>query len=69
MAQDFYATFGIGDDDKHIGTLDSDGVSLAAIQGLHEIVQEKEAEIAAQRAVINDLLDRIEAIEGMLGCD
>ena len=34
MAQDFHAAFGLGDDDKHIVTIDADGVALAAVQGL-----------------------------------
>jgi trimeric autotransporter adhesin len=33
MAQDFHAAFQVGDDDKHITTVDADGVALAAIQG------------------------------------
>jgi len=45
MAQDFYAAFGIGPDDKHIATVDADGVALAAIQGLNQIVREKDAKI------------------------
>jgi hypothetical protein len=36
MAQDFYAAFGVGPDDKHIATVDESGVALAAIQGLNE---------------------------------
>jgi hypothetical protein len=35
MAQDFYAAFGLGLDNKHIGTIDEGGVALAAIQGLY----------------------------------
>jgi hypothetical protein len=46
MAQDFYAAFAVGADNKHIATVDADGVALAAIQGLNEIIQEKESEIA-----------------------
>jgi hypothetical protein len=34
MAQDFYAAFGLGPDDRHITTIDADGVALAAIQAL-----------------------------------
>ena len=45
MAQDFHAAFGIGPDDKHIATVDADGVALAAIQGLNEKV-----EVGSQRA-------------------
>jgi hypothetical protein len=45
MAQDFAAAFGVGEDDKHISTIDADGVSLAAIQGLYQMVQEKDQRI------------------------
>ncbi|HZY42592.1 MAG TPA: tail fiber domain-containing protein, partial [Anaerolineae bacterium] len=46
MAQDFAAAFNVGEDDKHITTIDADGVSLAAIQGLYQIVQEKDHRIS-----------------------
>ena len=45
MAQDFYATFGLGSDDKSISTIDPAGVSLAAIQGLYQVVQDKDRRI------------------------
>ena len=45
MAQDFAAAFGVGEDNTHISTIDADGVSLAAIQGLYQIVQEKDQRI------------------------
>ncbi len=32
MAQDFRAAFGLGEDEKHISTLDEGGVALAAVQ-------------------------------------
>ena len=48
MSQDFYAAFRVGPDDKHIATVDADGVAFAAIQGLNEIVQEQNAELAAK---------------------
>jgi len=35
MAQDFRSAFGLGEDSKHIDTIDSEGVALAAIQGLY----------------------------------
>jgi len=35
LAQDFFAAFGLGEDDKHITTIDADGVALAAIQALY----------------------------------
>jgi hypothetical protein len=35
MAQDFYAAFHVGEDDRHITSIDEDGVALAAIKALH----------------------------------
>ncbi len=40
MAQDFHAAFGVGEDDRHITTIDANGVALAAIQQLHRTQQE-----------------------------
>jgi hypothetical protein len=46
MAQDFYAAFAVGPDDKHISTVDADGVALAAIQGLAQENQELKSQIS-----------------------
>jgi hypothetical protein len=48
MAQDFYRAFGIGEDDRHISSIDEDGVALAAIKALHR-------ENVALRASLNEL--------------
>ena len=70
MAQDFYAAFGLGEDDKHINTLDPDGVALAAIQGLYELVKEKEAEIARLQqekdTQVAELEARLAALEALV---
>ena len=47
MAQDFAAAFGLGQDDRHIFPLDAAGVALAAIQGLHGLVQTQTAWLAS----------------------
>ncbi len=52
MAQDFYDSFSVGEDDKHISTVDADGISLAAIQGLYSIVQDQEAKIDSLEAQV-----------------
>jgi hypothetical protein len=73
MAEDFYAAFGLGADDKHIAINDSAGVALVAIQGLHKLVEEKEAEIrrldeavARKDAELEDLSERLDRIESRL---
>jgi hypothetical protein len=41
-----------GQDERYISTVDGDGVALAAIQGLHELVKEQQAEIERMRAAM-----------------
>jgi hypothetical protein len=73
MAQDFYATFGLGQDDKHIATIDLDGVALAAIQALDQRSQEQaariqalEAENATRQQQIDELVTRLAALEALM---
>jgi hypothetical protein len=58
MAQDFKASFGVGETDTGITTVDADGVALAAIQGLNRKLEEKEARIA-------ELERRLAALEAL----
>jgi hypothetical protein len=59
MAQDFYAAFRLGDSERHITTIDADGVALAAIQGLA-------AENAALQAQVEALVEQNAAFEARL---
>jgi hypothetical protein len=59
-AQDFYAAFGLGDDDTTINTADAHGVALAAIQGLN---RKLEAENRLLRAQLASLEQRLAALE------
>lgn len=61
MAQDFKAAFNLGEDDKHIGAGDGIGVALAAIKGLHEMVQEKDARIATLESRMANLEKQLTA--------
>lgn len=67
VAQDFYAAFGLGSDDKSIAVVDADGVALAAIQGLNRKLEEKENEIrrlmTAQQRQIDALMAEIAALK------
>jgi trimeric autotransporter adhesin len=49
MAQDFHAAFGVGPDERHITTVDADGVALAAIQGLNRKLEASRRENAELR--------------------
>jgi len=55
-AQDFSKAFGLGSSDTSISLVDRDGVALAAIQGLNEIIKERDAQIS-------DLEARLDALE------
>ena len=55
LAEDFYAAFGLGEDEKYINTVDVEGVALAAIQGLYQLVREQEDQMMAQQGRIATL--------------
>ncbi len=63
MAQDFRSAFEVGKDDKHIHSVDANGVALAAIQALYHEVDEKDSQIAAQQQQIAALEARLAALE------
>ena len=67
MAQDFHKAFGLGGSDKSIATVDADGVALAAIQGLHQIVKDKDAKIGALEKLNAAMQRKLAAIEKRLG--
>lgn len=50
MAQDFYAAFGLGNDNRSIGTVDADGVALAGIKALEERTRNLAAELENLKA-------------------
>lgn len=69
MAQDFFRAFGLGDSDRSINSVDAQGVAFAAIQGLHQIVKEKDAEIAKLAAaqsvaatLLRDLAEQVKLL-------
>jgi outer membrane murein-binding lipoprotein Lpp len=77
MAEEFHDTFGLGEDNEHIASLDTGGVALAAIQGLADRLDEKDerieeledeaetarAEAAAAREENDRLRERLAAVE------
>lgn len=49
MAQDWQASFGLGDDDRTICCTDANGVALVAIQALHRELADLRREVAELR--------------------
>jgi hypothetical protein len=70
MAQDFHAAFGLGEDDKHIATVDAAGVALAAIQGLNEKLEQrleqKQTEITELTQAVNELKQLVGSLADQL---
>jgi hypothetical protein len=58
MGQDFYSIFNVGTDEKHIAPIDEGGVALAAIQGLNQKLEQKDAEIQK----LNRRLEKLEQL-------
>lgn len=72
-AQDFRAAFDLGNDDKVIGTVDADGVALAAAQALEARTASLRSEndalraaVAAQGAELADLKERMARLEALV---
>lgn len=55
MAEDFYALFGLGADEKGIASLDTAGVALASIKALSKMVDEKTILIDQQQTTLKTL--------------
>jgi hypothetical protein len=66
MAQDFYAAFGLGEDDKHITTVDEGGIALAAIQGLNQKMEDRLKEKDAEIEKLKAKADKVDALEQQL---
>ena len=73
MAQDLHAAYGLGDSDRTITTIDGIGISMAAIQGLYQMVTEVQAEnrdlrsaVEQKDAVISTLQSETEQLKQRL---
>ena len=71
MAQDLREAFALGHDERHIASVDADGVALAAIQGLNEKleaeVKEKDAALIRLQKENQALAKRLTTIEQAIG--
>jgi hypothetical protein len=66
MAQDFYASFGLGADERHIATVDEGGVALAAIQGLNQKLTEELKRRDTANAELKRNLDELKQLVNSL---
>jgi hypothetical protein len=62
MAEDFYAVFKVGTNDKSIGVQDLASVALAAAKAL----EERTAELQAKTAEVDELRSRVMSLEERL---
>jgi len=63
MAQDFYASFGVGEDNRHITSIDEDGVALAAIKALDATLAGKSVQIAVLHRRADAMQSRLSKLE------
>ena len=66
MAQDFFATFKVGEGEKTITTIDPDGVALAAIQGLNEELKDRDAKIDSLQQQLRQQQAQIDGLKKLL---
>jgi uncharacterized protein YceH (UPF0502 family) len=66
MAQDFHAAFGVGEDDRHITTVDEGGVALAAIQGLNEKLEARSEKLEAENAELKQAVAELKQMVSQL---
>jgi hypothetical protein len=63
IAEEFYATFGFGGNQKYISTVDADGVALAAIKALYEENIDLKNQLETQNELLKQVLDRLGKLE------
>ena len=66
MAQDFRAAFNLGKDDKTLHTVDAQGVTMAAIQGLHRLSLEQQAQIQMLQEKLKQQQKQITALKQLV---
>ena len=66
MAQDFYSAFQLGHTETGISSIDSSGVALGAIQGLHQVIEQKDSQIQALQEQLQQQEARLQALEDAL---
>jgi tetrahydromethanopterin S-methyltransferase subunit H len=65
-AQCYFKTIALGVGDKTISAMDSSGVALAVIEGLHKMLKDKDAKLDALESATSQGREKIAAIEKRL---
>ncbi len=63
FAEDLHRAFGLGTDSTSIGTIDMDGVNLAAVKALEQRTRDLQQQLSAKDREIADLRQRLERLE------
>jgi hypothetical protein len=66
MAQDFRAAFNLGADDKHIDMVDANGVTMASIQALYQVMLEKDRQNEQLAGEVRQLRAQMRAQQAQL---
>lgn len=66
MAQDFAQAFRLGEDDRHIATIDPDGIALAGIQALDNRTTDQQDRIGKLEKENEELRERLKRLEALL---
>ena len=66
VSEDFGAVFELGRDNQHVSPVDLSGVAFAAIQGLHQIVRERDSQIEELLRSRHELVARLETLEKII---
>nr|AIA11175.1 Chaperone of endosialidase [uncultured bacterium] len=66
MAQDFAAAFNVGEDNRHIASIDPDGVALAGVQALDSRTNNQQLKIEVLQKENAELKERLNRLEQLL---
>ncbi|MGB0578932.1 MAG: tail fiber domain-containing protein [Limisphaerales bacterium] len=66
MAQDFHAQFKPLGEETQLPAMDVAGVTIAAVQGLHDIVQKQQNELTQRDEQIKSLEQRLSQLESLM---
>ena len=67
MAQDFRAAFSLGADDRTLNTVDAQGVTMASVQALYQMMLEKERQIEALARKVEQQQAQFDQLRRSLG--